>query len=289
MSGWIKIDKALIDTIKFRRVVRAVKSNALRGVTDVSDAAAVAIVLGALVRLWVYADTHISDDDTLAITPDEINDLVGVEGFAQALPAEWLHVVDADHVQLPDFTAHNGSSEKLRRDNAKRQADYRHRQKQRNVTRDVTPSNTRNDARPDQTRPEKTRPEEREERAHAEHVPHGPSQPDMTGADEWRSVEGIDIEAMETWIAHRAANKPPHGLRPHERIAAAKLLSGMGAADRQRAAVTAAVGNGWHYLRATDGAPTASVLRPGRTFSASARVGWTPDDFDASAATGSAG
>jgi hypothetical protein len=60
--------------------------------------------------------------------------------------------VDSDHVQLPDFLAHNGTSEKLRRANAQRQANYRHRHAQRNVTRDVTPSNASNDARPDQTR-----------------------------------------------------------------------------------------------------------------------------------------
>jgi hypothetical protein len=160
MSGWIKVDKSLIDTIKFRRVVRAVsKGNALRGVTDVSDSLYVTTVLGALVRLWIYADTHIGNDDTLAITLDEINDLVGVDGFAQALPAEWLQVIDSDHVQLPDFLSHNGSSEKLRRDNARRQAAYRHRHDSRNVTRDVTVSNARNDARPDQTRPDKTRVE----------------------------------------------------------------------------------------------------------------------------------
>lgn len=159
MSGWIKIDKDLAETIRFRRVVRKLRdsSNALRSVTD---ALSVTIVLGALQRFWVYADSHIRDDDTLDITPDEINEIVGVEGFAQALPADWLQVLDADQVKLPDFLEHNGSSEKQRRDNARRQATYRHRHKSRNVTRDVTDSNARNDARPDQKRPEKTRKEE---------------------------------------------------------------------------------------------------------------------------------
>lgn len=153
VSGWIKVDKNLGETIRFRRVVRKLRdsSNALRSVTD---ALSVTIVLGALQRFWIYADSHISDDNTLDITPDEINELVGVEGFAQALPADWLKVLDTDQVQLPDFVEHNGSSEKQRRDNARRQAEYRHRHKSHNVTRDVTPSNTRNDARPDQTRPE---------------------------------------------------------------------------------------------------------------------------------------
>lgn len=158
MSGWIKIDKDLAETIRFRRVVRKMRdsSNALRSVTD---ALAVTIVLGALQRFWVYADSHIRDDNTLDITPDEIDEIVGVDGFAQALPADWLEILDADHVKLPDFLEHNGSSEKQRRDNARRQATYRHRHKSRNVTRDVTDGNAHNDARPDQKRPEETRQE----------------------------------------------------------------------------------------------------------------------------------
>lgn len=116
-------------------------------------------------RLWVYGDSHIDDDNTLAMTIDEIDELVGIDGFGKALPVEWLQVLDADRVQLPDFLAHNGGSEKQRRDNARRQAEYRHRRDSRNVTRDVTESNASNDARPDQKRLDKTRPEKRAEAA----------------------------------------------------------------------------------------------------------------------------
>ena len=159
MTGWIKIDKDLAETIRFRRVVRRLRdgSNALRSVTD---ALAVTVVLGALQRLWIYADSHIRDDNTLDITLDEINEIVGVDGFAQALPADWLQVIEADQVKLTDFLEHNGSSEKHRRDNARRQSAYRQRHKSRNVTRYVTDGDSRNAPRPDQTRPEETRPEE---------------------------------------------------------------------------------------------------------------------------------
>ena len=157
----MKVDKGLIDSIRFRRVMRKLRdSNALRSVTDGDDAVHVTIVLGALVRFWAYADSHIDDDDTLGMTLDEINELVGINGFAQALPADWLKVLDADHVQLPGFLKHNGSSEKQRRDNARRQAEYRHRRESHNVTRDVTTSNARNDARPEEIRTDKTKEEE---------------------------------------------------------------------------------------------------------------------------------
>lgn len=151
MSGWIKLDKKLVESIRFRRVVRKLRetSNALR---DVTHELAVTITVGGLMRFWAYADSHIDDDNALAMTIDEVDELVGIDGFGKALPVEWLKVLDADHVQLPDFLAHNGSSEKQRRDNARRQAAYRHRRESRNVTRDVTDDNARNDARPDQTR-----------------------------------------------------------------------------------------------------------------------------------------
>lgn len=156
MSGWIKFDKDLPDTMRFRRVVRTLRnSNALRGVTESNEQLAVTIVRGALMGLWGYADSHIAHNNLLAITLDEINALVGVEGFAQALPTDWLVVIDADHVELPDFLQHNGTSAKQRQDGARRQATYRHKHHSRNVTEESRVTNTRNDARPDldQTRP----------------------------------------------------------------------------------------------------------------------------------------
>lgn len=161
MSGWIKVAKDLTENIRFRRVVRKLRdSNALRGVTENNEALAVTITLGALVRFWCYADSNIRDDDTLDITLDEINEIVGIEGFAQALPAEWLQVIDAECLKLPNFHEHNGSSERQRRNNARRQANFRHRHRTNKVTPRVTDSNARNDARPEETRPEETRPEE---------------------------------------------------------------------------------------------------------------------------------
>lgn len=157
MSGWIKIDKDLSESLRFKRVVRKLResSNALRGVT--SHVTAHTIVLGALARLWVHADTHIQNDDVLEATTDEIDELVGVDGFAAALPADWLQVVDPEHVKLTDFLAHNGGSARERKQGAKRQAAYRSRKQARNVT----DSNAlRDEPRPDQKRLEETRPEE---------------------------------------------------------------------------------------------------------------------------------
>lgn len=154
MSGWIRAEKELTETIRFKRMVKSYR-NALRGVTERDVTRDETLLLGALIRLWMYADSHIRDDNVLAITLDEINEIVGVENFAQCLPADWLHIIDADHMELPDFMEHNGTCARQRKSAAKRQANHRWKKKQLDVTRDVTHSNARNDARPDQTRPDK--------------------------------------------------------------------------------------------------------------------------------------
>ena len=157
MGGWIKIDKDLTGSMRFRRLVKRYRSNASRGVTDDNVTNDVTLCLGGLVQLWLYADTHITDGNVLAMNIDEIDELVGIEGFGAALPEDWLKVLDADHVELPDFLEHNKTSAKERSDAARRQAEYRWRKKNGKVTRDVMQRNTRDDARPDQTRPDQTK------------------------------------------------------------------------------------------------------------------------------------
>lgn len=249
MSGWIKIDKDLSESLRFKRVVRKLRdnSNALRGVT--SHVTAHTIVLGALARLWMHADTHIQDDDVLEATTDEIDELVGVDGFAAALPADWLQVVDPEHVKLPDFLAHNGGSARERKQGAKRQAAYRSRKQDRNVTQ----SNAlRDEPRPDQTRPEETRPDEREERAHA---------PETRGVrdcgsgltsigetlDCWRrDVPECSPDAFARWIVHCESSGKIMG--PAQRLGQAKQLAGNGGVSEQTEVVEFCVAQGWRTL-----------------------------------------
>jgi hypothetical protein len=211
VSGWIKVDKELSETIRFKRMVKAY-GNALRGVTERDVTRDRTMLLGALVSLWMYADSHIRDDNTLVITLDEIDEIVGVEGFAQSIPADWLKVIDAEHVELPDFLEHNGTSARQRKNNAKRQAKHRWGKKQLGVTRDVTHRNASNDARPDQTRPEETRPESKsalvvprvcDEDEHAEWeatlaiYPPGAQRSDLIGAE--RAARRLVEDGKATW------------------------------------------------------------------------------------------
>lgn len=246
MSGWIRAEKELTETIRFKRMVKAYR-NALRSVTERDVTRDETLLLGALIRMWMYADSHIRDDNTLVITCDEIDELVGVEGFAKSLPVEWLKVIDAERVELPDFLEHNGTSARQRKNNAKRQANFRSKRKQLGVTRDVTHGNARNDARPDQTRPEETRPESEDS---ARDVSRGTR--DAGNAlggmvddsltefrDTWkRDVEGVNIAELDrffTFAAHQV--NPPSKRKDYSataRISLAKKLSGMGDLEIQR-------------------------------------------------------
>lgn len=117
MSGWIKLEKDLREDPRLLRIVDALIQRQSHTVTSVTQAryisnAAVTQVLGSLAQLWMYADSHIREGDTLDIGADEVNQLVGVEGFAQLLPTDWLQIIDAHSVKLPGFHAHNGTEAK---------------------------------------------------------------------------------------------------------------------------------------------------------------------------------
>lgn len=73
-----------------------------------------ALVIGALVKFWWYADTHIRSDNTLDLGPNEIDELVGVPGFCDLMPDDWIRKIDENSVELPDFQQHNGVEAKRR-------------------------------------------------------------------------------------------------------------------------------------------------------------------------------
>jgi hypothetical protein len=151
VGGWIKLEKDLRDDVRVRRMaaklVRDGNATALQGVT---------LVLGGLYQLWSHADSFAREDDTLDITVNEIDELTCVQGFAQALPADWLEVLDENTVKLPGFQAHNGSEAKRRALTAKRVTHHRIQHKRSSVT----PRNA--SALPDQTRPDQIRPDQKE-------------------------------------------------------------------------------------------------------------------------------
>jgi len=248
MSGWIKIDKDLSESLRFKRVVRKLRetSNALRDVT--SPVTASTIVLGALARLWMHADTYVENDDILEATIDEIDELVGVDGFAAALPTDWLQVIDAEHVKLPDFLAHNGGSARERKQGAKRQAAYRSRKQASNVTANNA---LRDEPRLDQTRPEETRPEKKREARAREVRGVRDCGSGLTAIGEtlecWRrDVPECSPDAFARWIVHCETSGKVLGAA--QRLGQAKLLAGNGDASAQAEVVDYCISQGWKTL-----------------------------------------
>jgi hypothetical protein len=228
--AWIKIEKELTDKIQFRRFLKAYSSNALLTRDDSLLSLRVTMLLGGLVQLWLYADSHINDDNILTITLNEIDEIVGIENFARSLPTDWLVIIDSDHVQLPDFLQHNGTSSKQRKQNAERQAKHRHKVKTTStVTQSnalVTVSHARNDARPDQTREEEIKKKTPIPPLNAE------------------SITGLDINAWRDWVIYRAKRKP--AIKPASMQKAAESLAALGTA--QRATVDNSIANGYQGL-----------------------------------------
>jgi hypothetical protein len=109
---------------------------------------------GALVTLWCLADSHADENgELIGYTADDIDALVGVPGFASALPADWIDL-SGEFVKLPEYQEHNGTTGKARAQAAKRQKAHR------TVT--VTSRSERDTS---VTREEKKREEKKEKKA----------------------------------------------------------------------------------------------------------------------------
>ncbi len=167
MSGWIKWEKDLETDPRFVRLVRQLRNACYASVTYGSNqpvstalppALANTLTIGCLTKFWSYADTHIRADDTLDLGADDIDDLVGVPGFAAAMPEDWLRVIDHQHVELPGYQDHNGVAAKKAALAQKRMDRKRTRDRHAHVTQERNGCVT--SASLDQTKPDQTRPTE---------------------------------------------------------------------------------------------------------------------------------
>lgn len=160
MSGWIKLEKDLREDVRVKRMARELVPRC-----NACALHAVTLVLGGLVQLWMHADTFARDDDTLEITAAEIDELTGIEGFAELIPQDWLEVLDATRVKLPDFQKHNGSEAKRKAQTAKRVSKHRALHSNGVALRETNTCNAQ--ALPDQTRPDQIRPDQKKTRTAA--------------------------------------------------------------------------------------------------------------------------
>lgn len=242
MSGWIKFEKDLADDPRVKRMARDLRNSEVTHGRFVSETHApkareyIAKILGGLAQLWFYADKHIRDDNTIPLGIDDINEVVGIHGFAQIIPEHWLHVLDTETVELPDFLEHNGPEAKKAALNARRQERHRDR-----VTLDdlenkrSSNSQSVTDALPDKTRQDKTKTIKDKGVVSRETVGliFDPS-----------TILGLDIDAWNEWVEYRQVRRP--AIKPESRIKAATALAKLG--RMQRATVDHSIANGYQGL-----------------------------------------
>jgi hypothetical protein len=123
--AWIKFEKDLLTDPRVLRIAKTLEQRfnlgepegqwpegALAGPCNAASLPAVTLVCGALVRIWCLADTHVGADDVLPLGLGELNEHIGIPGFCELLPVDWLISIDEEAVKLPDFHAHNGTEAK---------------------------------------------------------------------------------------------------------------------------------------------------------------------------------
>lgn len=247
MSGWIKLEKDLLVDVRVRRIVAAFSDTPYgQTVTQVRYGrnAAVTLVLGALAQLWMYADSFARDDDTVKLTPKDIDELTGIEGFAQLLPEDWLQVLDEASVKLPGFQAHNGTQAKKRANGALRAARFR----AANGSASVTPERYERNAAAllDQT---KTRPR--------------PEKNGGTGGAEALQMHAtLPHATWQEWLEHRRKRRWPVDPRT---LGKQLALLAPYSAEEQKAIIENSIQAGWQGLFPPKGkaAPPAQTWRPG--------------------------
>lgn len=115
--AWIKFEKDLLTDPRVLRIARRLQAK--WRLVDFGDSRRndcalpdVTLVCGALVRIWSLADTHLGSDDVLPLGFLEIDEVIGIPGFCDLLPEDWIVHINEHSVKLPDFHAHNGTEAK---------------------------------------------------------------------------------------------------------------------------------------------------------------------------------
>ena len=82
-------------------------------------------VVGKLVRIWSWFDTHTTDGNALSVTYSFLDRLTGVTGFAEQVSfVGWLEQ-NGHEMSLPNFDYHNGNTAKTRALGKKRAEKHR--------------------------------------------------------------------------------------------------------------------------------------------------------------------
>jgi hypothetical protein len=83
-------------------------------------------VIGGLHAVWAVFDTHSVDGELFGYTPDQMDQIIGWQGFTAALVAVgWMQFDGVQTLVLPEFDEHNSKNAKRRAEDQKRKRDER--------------------------------------------------------------------------------------------------------------------------------------------------------------------
>lgn len=204
-ASWVLFEKDLLND---PRVLRMASRLCHGEVTEMSRSRLE--ILGALTVFWCFADTHIGDDDTLACSVDNVNQIVGLADFCEILPPDWLQVLDANSVHLPGFLEH------------KRRAMDRTRQQRHRSTIPVTVVSRK---------------------SHATNVTKTNKPVTKKAPFDMNAIEGLDVETWKRWREYRLTNKP---IKTPSLTSAARALAKFG--DAQAQVVENSIASGYQGL-----------------------------------------
>lgn len=148
-------------------------------------------VVGKLIRIWSWFDTHTIDGNARSVTYSFVDRLTGVTGFAEQVSlVGWLEQ-NGSELTLPNFGYHNGETAKTRALGKKRTEKYRN---------NAISDGGRNDVSVTNSSPEKRREEKKKEEYISQDKPAKPSRktsiPDNFKISErvsrWATEKGFD-------------------------------------------------------------------------------------------------
>ena len=113
---WLKIEKCTPDKPELRKAAKRC------GVSR-SDA------FMAFFELWAYFDTHCEDGFIPGVSAADVDEIAGLEGFADAMVAVGWIIIDPMGLTVSNWDRHNGKSAKARAQTMRRVQAHRARKR----------------------------------------------------------------------------------------------------------------------------------------------------------------
>lgn len=116
-DDWIKMRVNLHSHPKVVRIVSAVCPQNVRNA--IGPIATRCMIVGALHAAWTLFDTHSTDGGLDGYGRSDLDQAVGITGFAEAMEAVGWLIVDGNCLRMRDFDSHNGKGAKRRAEDTK--------------------------------------------------------------------------------------------------------------------------------------------------------------------------